>query len=775
MKNFRNFLFVLKRFKTSSILNISGLSVAFATFIIIMMQVDYDRNFDKHHENSDRIYRIDFVKNDAKWAVLSRSFADILFQNSSHILAGAFSRPFGANHMITVEQNGTAVIYRENPMLVSSSFTKVFKFKMLEGLDTALEEPNTVLLPRSIAQKFFGNEPAVGKQITLDKAVTVGGVYEDFPINSSIGNVIYTALDDGNENMNYNVFVLLDAPGAEQEILEHYKDWFPEAVRESQLKTSSIQFTKLTDLHFTTDVQYDSTPKSNRSTVLVLWAIAFAILLIAGINFINFSLALVPRRIRSINTQKVLGASTGAQRLTLISEAVFLNLFAWLLSLVLVHLASQTPIAGLTDAGIDLLSHPALIAITALVSCVAGIVAGVYPAFYSTSFQPAMVLKGSFALSAGGQKLRNLLISVQFVASLVLIISAIFIYLQNGHLSKMPVGYDRDQVIVTDMNDALREHYDVFKTELKKFSGIEDVAYAQRLLGTSAQYMSWGFTENDKELRFQVLPVDPSFLKVMNIKVTEGRDFREDDKEGTEGKYIFNEKAQKEFELAVNHHFVEGMKGEIIGFTSDILFATLYQTPTAMAFFVADKEMSTWYQGQFAYIRVQAGSDMYAAMQHVKASLSEIDANYPFDVRFYDDVMNKVYQKEHQLSFLILLFSLIAIIISIAGVFGLVTFETQYRRREISIRKVFGSSIGEVMRLFGKTYLIILGICFVIACPIAYVVVTRWLEKFAYKIPIYWWVFLLGGIIVLLVTVVTVMAQSYKAATTNPTKALTLN
>jgi putative ABC transport system permease protein len=784
MKTFKNFLFVLNRFKTSSILNIFGLSVAFATFIIIMMQVDYDRNFDKYHENSDRIYRIEIVLEDGKWAMLSRPFADILFQNSAHIVAGAlfFSiGNFAGDPVITVEQNGTTANYQEQQVAVSPSITKVFKFKMLEGLETTLEEPNTALIPQSLALKFFGNEPALGKQITSKQInsgnpLTIGGIYADFPANSSIENIIYTALDNRNltqwSTMNYSVYVLLDEPGSEKEIIEHFKEWLPEAARNYQFKTTTIQFTKLTDLHYTTDIEYDFTPKSNRSTVTILWAIAIAILLIAGINFINFSLALVPRRIRSINTQKVLGASISAQRIMLTSEAVFINLFAYLLSLALVYFASQTPIAGLTDAGIDLLSHPLLIAITALVAVVTGIVAGVYPAFYSTSFQPAMVLKGSFALSAGGRKLRNLLISIQFVASLVLIISAEFIYLQNKHLYKIPVGYDKDQVIVTNVNDVLRENFDVFKTELKRFSGIEDISNCMFSLGARDQYMSWRFKEKDKELQFQVLPVDPFFLKVMNIQVTEGRDFREDDNGGVENKYIFNEKAQKEYDLTLNQKFVEGMGGEIIGFMPNIQFATLYQTITPMAFCVAQKELSEWYPALFAYIRVQAGSDMYAAIQHVKESVSAIDSEYPFDVRFYDDMMNKVYKKEQKLGFMITLFSLIAIIISIVGVFGLVTFETQYRRREISIRKVFGSTIEEVMRLFGKTYLIILGICFVIACPIAYIIVSRWLEKFAYKIPMYWWVFLLGGIIVLLVTVITVMTQSYKAATANPTIAL---
>jgi putative ABC transport system permease protein len=778
MKTLQNFLFVLKRFKTSSILNILGLSVAFATFIIIMMQVDYDQNFDKCHENSDRIYRVELVSDDAKWAILPRPFADILFESSPRIVTGTISS-FESNTFITVEKNGTISGYNESTRAVYPTFTKVFKFNMLEGLATALEEPNTALIPQSIAQKFFGNEPAIGKQIKFSKSVkTISGVYKDFPVNSSIRNEIYVEIDK-NENLtswgnfNYNIFVLLDKPGAEEEITAHFKEYLPKDALDNQLKGATIQLTKLTDLHFTTDIQYDSTPKTNRSTLIVLWAIAIAILLIAGINFVNFSLALVPRRIKSINTQKVLGASVAVQRITLVSEAIFLTIFAYLLSLFLVHLASLTPIAGLTDAGVNLLSHPGLIGITALVAFLTGLFSGLYPAFYTTSFQPALVLKGSFGLSSGGKKMRNILIGIQFIASLVLIISAGFIYLQNRHLHKTPVGYNKDQVIVTDINGTLSEKLDLFKSELKAFAGIESISFSQFLLGAQNQYMNWGFPVKGKGISFQVFPVDPSFLQVMDIQVNEGRDFREDDKLGLYAKYIFNEKAKKEFELELNLETVDGVRGEIIGFMPDIQFATFYQAPTPMAFFVSGTNTGmSGREKNTAYIKIKAGSDMYAAMKHIKKILSDIDSEYPFNVRFYDDVMNHVYQKEQRLGFLITLFSIIAIIISIIGVFGLVAFETQYRRKEISIRKVFGSSIEEVMRLFGKSYLIILGICFVIACPIAYFIINQWLEKFAYKISLHWWVFLLGGIIVLAITLITVSAQSYKAATKNPTRAL---
>jgi putative ABC transport system permease protein len=745
-----------------------------------MMQVDYDQNFDKFHENSDRIYRLELVFDDAKSTNIPRPLAEILFESSPHIVAGALCSPVISEYYITVEENKTKSRYMENCLFISPSFTKVLKFNMIEGLETALEKPHAIFIPQSIAQKYFGSELALGKQLKFDidggGTVTVDGVYKDFPANTIFGNPIYRASGkDENKtdwsNGNYQAFVRLDKPGAEKEIIAHFKEYLPEDIVKERFMNTTIHFTNLQDLHFTTDVEFDNAPKANRSTITILWAIAFAILLIALINFVNFSVALVPRRIKTINIQKIMGASLSRQRITLVSEAVFLNIIAFFLSLFLVHLASKTTIGNLTDSGINLYLHPVLIAVTFLVSLIFGVVSGLYPAFYTTSFQPAIVLKGSFGLSAQGRKMRSVLIGIQFIASLVLIISASFMYLQNKYLYRVPVGYNKDQIIVTEVNDGLRENLDVFRNKLKTFSGIEDITYCQYLLGAKDRYMTWGRKYQGRDISFHVYPVDPSFLKIMNIQIAEGRNFREEDADESLGKFIFNKKAKKEFNFELNLELED--EGEIIGFMPDIQFATFYQTPAPMAFFVSGK--NHWSRGReknTAYIKVKVGSDIYAAMKHIKNTLSTIDSAYPFNVRFYDDIMNQVYQKEQRLGFLITLFSIIAIVISMVGVFGLIVFETQYRRKEISIRKIFGSSTEEVMRLFGKNYLLILGICFVIACPIVYFIISKWLEKFAYKIPLYWWVFLLGGIIVLLITVITVMTQSYKAATANPVEGI---
>ena len=775
----KNFLFVLKRFKTSNILNILGLSVAFTAFIIILMQVDYDYHFDTFHKSSDRIYRGEFVFPDnSKQAIINRPLAELLFQSSPHIVASALANPWSGNGLVSVEKNGSRFTSVEDIMGVSPGFFQVFQFEMTEGLETALNEPNSAVIPQSLARKLFGNEPALDQSIGENSIVK--GVYKDFPKNSLVKNCIYRAIpNDENlnnwNNWNYCIYVRLDTPNALADVREGMIQTMRKSLSKDNtwgvdVEKTSIQLTSLPDLHFTTDIQYDFSPKSSRQTILVLFSIAIAIIAVAGINFTNFSIALVPRRIRSINTQKVWGASTNRLRILLITEAMGISLMAYGLALIWVYLTSQTPIVELLDPGIRLSEHPVLVVVTALIAILTGIFSGLYPAFYITSFQPAMALKGSFGLSPQGRKMRNILIGVQFVASFVLIMSASFMYLQSNYMKNVPLGFNKEQIIVTDLTDNIKKNYDVFTNDLKSFAGIEEVTYAKNLLSSQDVYMGWGREYQGKAINFQCLPVHPSFLKVMGIAVDEGRDFRDDDRLSRQGKYIFNEKARKEYDLQLNTMIDSD---EIIGFIPDIQFTTFYTTPTPMAFYVWGTQ--NWGdQTAFAYIKVNAGSDMREAIRHVRNTLSKLDPDWTFNVRFFDEAIQNVYQKEQHLTLLITLFSTIAILISIIGVFGLIVFDTAYRRKEISVRRVLGSSIMEIITLFNRIYLILLGICFLIACPITYYFIGKWLENFAYQTPVYWWVFLLGGLIVLLITLLTVSAQSYRAAVRNPTKALNL-
>lgn len=789
----RNFISVLRRFKMATILNILGLSVAFAAFMIIMMQVDYDRRFDTFHKDARNIYRVELqLKGDPYMAILPRPVADIFTRFSPHIEAGALTRPFCNETLFTIDRNGDKESYLEKDMAVYPSFTDVFHFDMVEGSAKALEAPNTALIPQSMARKLFGEEPAIGKVLrsgeinsmisgTFNEVVgtdfTVGGVYKDFPRNSIIGNVIYTSMDEKENlhswgNISYNFYIRLDSPESSEGLVEDFLAYYKknEFGKEHSWNSGDINFrlVRLPDIHFTTDTTYDATPKSNRQTVWVLIAISIVILLIAGINFTNFSTALTPMRIKSINTQKVLGSSDGLLRFSLQMEAVGISVAAYLLSLCLVYYAGNSQLANLVNADISLPAHPLLLSVTAVIAMFVGCLAGFYPSYYITSFPPALVLKGSFGLSQQGRVLRNVLISIQFIASFALIIGAMFMYLQNYYMSNSPLGYEKDQVIVTNLTESVKKSKSAFVNQLKLFSGIEDVTFAEMLLSSQDQFMGWERDYNGKNIQFQCLPVDASFLKVMGVKVNAGRDFREEDELTEKGVYIFNERAKEVYEMKSGDR-IDGT--EVIGFMPDVKFASFRTEVTPMAFHLRGKQ--SWGSGfAYSYIKVKAGSDMRDALQRVKDVLKKIDPDYPFNVRFYDEVMHTVYVKERNLSMLISLFSLIAVFISIVGVFGLVVFESQYRKKEIGIRKVMGSTNSQILLMFNKAYFRILLICFVLAAPISYYAIGRWLENFAYKTPIYWWVFVLAFILVSLITVVTVTFQNWRAANENPVESI---
>lgn len=791
----RNLLSVLRRFKMATTLNVMGLSVAFAAFMVIMMQVDFDRNFDKFHKNADRIYRVEMEWGEkGVYSILSRPLIDLFVSSSPHIVAGAMTFPMLSESLFSVERTGnTKDYYKESSKAVYPSFTEVFDFEMIEGTTSALEEPNAVLIPQSMAHKVFGTESAIGQSLyekenhcemtfftNKPTSYVVGGVYRDFPRNTIVSNVVYKAVqqDVGRDewgNCSFYLFVRLDSsdPAIAKEVMRNFMNYYES--NEINEKASwdgsemKFRFTKLTDLHFTTDTVFDLTPKASQQTILVLIAIALIIIFIAGINFTNFSTALAPMRIKSINTQKVLGSSDGILHFSLLVEAVFISILAYSISLLIVYGVSLSSVAGLVDVDITLSAHPLLISLTALLAIGLGLLAGVYPAWYITSFPPALVLKGSFGLSPKGRGMRNLLISVQFVASFALIIGSMFMYLQNYFLHTTSLGYDKDELITTTITETVTDSKSALTNDLKSFSGISDVTYAEALLTSQDQYMTWGRDLNDEQVQFQCLPVDASFLKVMGIQVRDGRDFREDDERTEYGAFIFNERARQEYGIK------EGDKlggTEVIGFMPDVKFASLRNEMSPMAFLVKGTKNHGGSKSNNAYIKVKAGSDLRAAMQHVKESLQKIDPDYPFNIRFYDDVLNGVYEKEESLSLLISLFSLIAVFISIVGVFGLVVFDSEYRRKEIGVRKVMGSTVSQILLMFSKTYIRILLICFVLAAPVAWYAVNRWLENFAYKTPVYWWVFVVAFILVAAITLATVTFQNWHAANENPVKSI---
>ncbi|MDH6534439.1 ABC transporter permease [Parabacteroides sp. 52] len=772
----RNFLSVIRRFKMATLLNVLGLSVAFTAIIIIMMQVLWDLKFDSQDPNTDDIYRVEARFEGRQLGIVPRPLLEGLKAFSPYVEAAAVSSGMEAMNdwPFVVEKGGIRNSFKGNIKSVSFDYMRVFQFDMVEGSIDKIHEPNTVLIPQSLANKVFGEESAIDKQLLNEgQQWTIGGVYKDFPTNSSMQNVIHRKMNDKENNDNWGNFnyagYVRVSPGTD---FQHILDEFcAKKKEESSEQTLGLQvdykIVPLRDIHFNTHTEFDEvTEKTSYSTIAVLLAIAFVILLIAVINFTNYSIALTPLRIKSINTQKVLGAADENLRKSLVAEAILTCLLAWGVALFFTHLLASSSVSQIISADMTLGGHADILIGTGIIALLVGLIAGVYPAFYMTSFAPALVLKGSFGLSPKGRQLRNALVGVQFVASFALIIVALFMYLQVGFMQRSAMGFDKDRVIVANLNNDVRNSLQTFTNKLKESPAVESVSYAGTLLSGTDIHSTWMREISERKVMFQAIAVGTDFLETMNIPLLEGRNFLPSDKKSDNLFFLFNERAKKDLELSLGDKLSDD--GEVIGFIPDLNVTTMRKAIEPMAFYlIGDQDYRIW-QNEWAYIKIKAGSDIFKEMEMVQAKLEEISPDYIFNVTFYDDVINYVYMKEQRITSLITWFSLIAVLISLVGVFGLVVFESEYKRKEIGVRKVLGSTTGQILAMFNSRYVKILAICFVIAAPIAWYAVSRWLEGFAYRTPMYWWIYLFSFLLITAITIATVTFQSWRVADANP-------
>lgn len=782
----RNFIRIFQRFKLAMGLNLLGLAAAFVAFLLLMMQWNYDREFDRHDPNAEYIYRIDMGGGDrGKLAVICRPLAEMLMQSSPHIQAGCLLNSWEFEPVLTVEQNGVRNTFKESMMSVSDGFTDVFHFDLVEGEVKSLADMKHILIPLSVSQKWFGNESAVGKMVfnEMGNSLTVCGVYRDFPKNSTIGNIIYGSMGNENKqewsNWNYNFYIRTDLKDtrAVQELIDSYLN--REDVKNSDERLADgveLFAVALPDIHSYDPVLYDNTPRTSKQTMMLIFSIAIVILLIAGINYTNFSTAISPLRMKNINTQKVLGATSGELRRDLLTESVIVSLFAYLLGILILWNLEQTTLNQLVKADIHIWNHPFLLLITAGIAIVLGLLAGLYPAYYTTSFEPALVLKGSFGLSPKGRMLRNLLMGFQFIASFALIIGSLFMYLQNRYTHTASLGYDKEALIVSDLSWNSKKSCTVLENQLKTHPEIAEVTFTQHPFAMEGDvYMNWGREYKDKDISFNVLCVSPSFPDVVGLKPKEGRNFREGDQQMKFGAFLINEKMQKEYGIQVGD-MIDSM--QVVGVVPDYIYGSMRRSITPTALMVYGKQMIEWNGGSpentyaYMYVKTQKGVNLDDALHIFRGELEKVDPDYPFDVRFFDDVLNQLYKNEQRLTTLITLFSLLAVFISVVGVFGLVVFDSESRRKEIGVRKVLGSTTGEILWMFNKNYLRILVVCFIIASPFAWYGVNGWLQNFAYKIPIYWWVFLIAFLLVSVVTLLTVTYQNWHAANENPVNSI---
>ena len=783
----RNLLYLFKRFKTAVVLNLFGLTIAFAAFLLIVMQVDYEMNYDAMHSKSGRTFRLEANHGEFEHnAIHCLMFSDAFVNSSAHITDYSYRYPFYGGERYCqideVDDQGEAKVFKENFQLCLPNISDVFDFHMKEGSVECLSIPGSVLIPESVAKRLFDKQSAIGKRIRMSGSsgwqpvsttiLTIGGVYKDFPGNTTVQNRIYVPMDQldllkSSWQMYANeIYVTLDDPLNKEEVLDHFNKTFDFA--KSQMGSAqeiALRLTPLKDVYYTHDTTFDFNPKGHRETNYVLLGIAFLILFIAGINFTNLTTSLIPLRLKTINTHRVLGCSIYKLQAISLIESIVICLISYILALFIVNDLSYTPIANWVDADIRLSQYKGLILLTALIAILTGCLAGLYPAIRSTSYAPALVLKGSFGLSPKGKKVRVALIGFQYTVSIALIIVTLFMGLQNHFMtSSEQLGFNKDQVAIVNLTlEIYAKHKPQYIQKLKDYPGIEDVAFSVYELSKEDDMIDLEYARHeDKDVFFKVFYASENFLSVMDIQVEEGRDFTREDLNKAQSDYIINPAAERDFHLHPGDRFNDRT---VLGVSKDFRFNSCRIASSPFVFALNNDIPNP---KLVSYIRFNSKTNLQEAVAHVRETLKEIDPTFPFEISFYNTILNNLYQKEQTLGKLISLFGIMAILISIVGVFGLVLFETQYRRKEIGIRKINGATTGQILLMFNKTYIRIVSVCFIISIPIAWMGTQQWLENFAYKTPLHLWVFIVAFLIILSVTIGTVTFRNWQAANENP-------
>ena len=793
-----NFLTTLRRYKASSLLNVIGLTLAFTAFYVILVQVRWELTFNRDIPDAGRICLVAPRSwfDETGYSICSpRPDGEQLIARSPEIEAGGCIRPWRWDQPVWVKRHGEFHRFRMSLNTVSTGFLTTVGMRAVEGDLGALTRPNSVALSRSQAARldvhagdllWLGDRE--GKRTDVQHEVVA--VYEDFPANSSFAHIV-AVTDVGDRDMtpaywNDCYFVRLRA-GADPDVLarrweqihaENYRAyvermapvWGEELTEEEMEDPCDCLLVPLDRIYFDRRV-FDGMgtfPSGSATLTYSLLSVAVLVIVIALINFVNFFFALLPVRLRAVNILKVFGAPNASLRFSFLFEAlgfvILSQLCAWYVAITL----QGTEFASYISCPLSPAENLPVLALSLAVSLVAALVAGSFPAWYITSFNPAMAAKGSFVGSTAGRRFRTALLGVQFTVSIALIVFSVCALQQQRYVRRFDLGFDHERMLSFDLPSPKLynpDSFDTFASSLQADPQIVGVtASSSRFVADAVSI--FGREINDRKVDIHIRIVRSNFLDVLGIPVIAGENLRPGYDRDSTLHYVVNELLAGQG-LGLGDRLDDGT---VVGICPDIHYRPL-QYPTEPFAFVA----GTYWPVPMShfYVRLAAGADFEAVCNHIRRAAERFDPDCgAFDIRFMNEEIEALYAGERRITTIVGLFTVLAVVIALMGVFGIVLFEAQHRRREVAVRKVMGATTAEVLRLFNRRYVRLVAVCFLLAAPVGYWAVDRWLASFAYRMPIRWWIFVAAFAVVLAVTVATVTFCSWRTAGENPADAV---
>ena len=783
----------------SKMLNIVGMAMAFAALYVIMVQVNFDLGYNKKVKDSDRIYAISMPDwyTPGNWkTTLSRPLCENVINNVSCVECGG-TTSIGKGYYsekFFLQEDGNSSFYLNVSQSSLGAF-KVFSVEAVEGSidnivpwkDLVISDTKAEKLGLHVGDVIYSHNHGATMQ-----QYNIAAIYKHFPSNTDLSEIeCFVNMGDLNIDLfsewSYPYFVKLnsadDIEPFEKQAFDYVVKTFNNMANEhgeelseedrkeaeSRLKIKLFPFD---EMYFEKTIS-SAGRSGSKTTTYTLLTIAILIIVIAFINFINFFFALVPVRLKSVNTRKILGASRSNLVFGIVVESVVMIIVALALAAGIVKLFCGSTFAALIPCSALISNNIAIAFGTALGGIVLAIISSLYPALYITAFPPAFALKGSLGTASKGMAFRVGLICFQFIVSLILIICASFVMMQRQYMLHYDMGFDRSNLLQVNTSSKIAAMRESATSELKNNPEIKDVTFASGDIVTSFR-MDWGRPFKGEQINFKCYPVQHNFLDFMGIEIVEGRNFTDSDELCDNGVFIFNEAARDKFGLTLEDK-IHGHQTEtdIVGICKNFNYKALSEGIEPFALYIFGK--NPWTTLNTLYIRTQPGADIPTLIDWIKTKLNEMDPSVPkdeFDVMFFDSRLDSEYGRERNTSRIILLFTVLAITISLMGVFGLVMFEAEHRRKEIAIRRINGASVVDVLKMFNIKFIRIVIVCFVLSIPISWLIVDAYLKGFAYRMPTHWWVFFSAFLSVMIVTLIVVTLRCLSAALSNPIKSI---